>query len=188
VLILELLFASLKDACAAFPDKRKGEGVYSMADIGLSAFSLFFVQSESLLSYQRSLKEWRKTSNCQTLFDMAKIPTDNPIRSMLDPVHPSHLQSLKNNGYHLEHNFGHGKENLAMMFAAINLLAFAFHTICDCLEDSWIKAREAKRARKRLFEHIRTITAYLVFPSWEILMTTLIKSKPPPEIENQMGN
>jgi len=24
---------------------------------------------------------------------------------------------LKNNGYHLEHNFGHGKENLAMMFA-----------------------------------------------------------------------
>jgi Glycosyl transferase family, helical bundle domain len=32
---------------------------------------------------------------------------------------------LKNNGYHLEHNFGHGKENLAMMFAAMNLLAFA---------------------------------------------------------------
>jgi hypothetical protein len=52
----------------------------------------------------------------------------------------------------------------------------------------WIKAREAKRARKRFFEHVRTITAYLVFPSWEILLTTLIKSKPPPEIENQMGN
>jgi hypothetical protein len=28
----------------------------------------------------------------------------------------------------------------------------------------WIKARNAKRARKRLFEHIRTITTYLVFP------------------------
>jgi hypothetical protein len=34
-----------------------------------------------------------KTSNCHTLFGMAKIPTDNHIRSMLDPVHPSHLQS-----------------------------------------------------------------------------------------------
>jgi hypothetical protein len=66
---------------------------------------------------------------------------------------------LKNNGYHLEHNFGHGKQNLAMMFAAMNLLAFAFHTTCDCLEALWIKARQAKRARKRLFEHIRTITA-----------------------------
>ena len=31
---------------------------------------------------------------------------------------------LKSNGYHLEHNFGHGKQNLAMMFAAMNLLAF----------------------------------------------------------------
>ena len=56
---------------------------------------------------------------------------------------------LKNNGYHLEHNFGHGKQNLAMMFAAMNLLAFAFHTVCDCLEELWIKARQAKRARKR---------------------------------------
>jgi hypothetical protein len=50
-----------------------------MADIGLSAFSLFFVQSESFLSYQRSLEEGRKTSNCHTLFGMAKIPTDNHI-------------------------------------------------------------------------------------------------------------
>ena len=32
------------------------------------------------------------TSNCQTLFGMAKIPTDNHIRSMLDPVDPAHLQ------------------------------------------------------------------------------------------------
>ena len=93
---------------------------------------------------------------------------------------------LKNNGYHLEHNFGHGNQNLAMLFAAMNLLAFAFHTVCDCLEDLWIKARNAKRARKRLFEHIRTITAYLVFPSWDTLMTTLINSKPPPEIEKQI--
>ena len=48
---------------------------------------------------------------------------------------------LKNNGYHLEHNFGHGKQNLAMMFAAMNLLAFAFHTVCESLEALWTKAR-----------------------------------------------
>ena len=63
-----------------------------MADIGVSAFSLFFMQSESFLAYQRSLEDGRKTSNCHTLFGMAKIPTDNHIRAMLDPVHPSHLQ------------------------------------------------------------------------------------------------
>ena len=92
MLILDRLLGVLRDACAAFPDKRKGEGVYSMADIGVSAFSLFFMQSESFLAYQRSLEDGRKTSNCHTLFGMAKIPTDNHIRAMLDPVHPSHLQ------------------------------------------------------------------------------------------------
>ena len=93
---------------------------------------------------------------------------------------------LKNNGYHLDHNFGHGKQNLAMVLAAMNLLAFAFHTVCDCLEDVWARARAAKRARKRFFEHIRTLTSYLIFPDWETLMTTLIKSKPPPVIEKQI--
>ena len=93
MLILDRLLTGLHDACAAFPDRRKGAGEYSMADIGLSAFSLFFMQSESFLSHQRSLEDERKTSNCHTLFGMAKIPTDNHIRSMLDPVHPSYLQA-----------------------------------------------------------------------------------------------
>ncbi len=100
---------------------------------------------------------------------------------------------LENDGHHLEHDFGHGKHDLAMTFAAMtfaamNLLAFAFHTMCDCLEALWQKAREAKRARKRLFEHNRTITAYLVFPDWQTLMTTLVQSKPPPEIARQISN
>jgi hypothetical protein len=46
----------------------------------------------------------------------------------------------------------------------MNLLVFAMHTVRHCLEDLWVAAREAKRARKRFFEHIRTVTAYLVFP------------------------
>ncbi len=90
---------------------------------------------------------------------------------------------LKSHGYHLEHNVGHGKQHLAMLFATLNLLAFAIHTVCDCLEQLWINARTAKRARTRFFEHIRTITAYLVFPDWTTLMQTLIDSKPPPDIE-----
>jgi hypothetical protein len=78
--------------CGAFPDKRKSDGVYSMAYIGTSAFSLLLMQSESFLDYHRSLEEDRATSNCHSLFGMTRTPTDNHIRSMLDPVHPSHLQ------------------------------------------------------------------------------------------------
>ena len=38
---------------------------------------------------------------------------------------------LKNHGYELEHNFGHGETYLAMMLAALNMLAFAWHTVPD---------------------------------------------------------
>src|SRR3978361_1392126 len=86
--MLETLLAGVRSACAAFPDKRRGEVTYSMADIGLSAFSLFFMQSESFLAHQRALVEGRKTSNCQSLFGMTAVPTDNHIRAMLDPCIP----------------------------------------------------------------------------------------------------
>ncbi len=90
--MLEALLDGVRSACEAFPDKRRGEVKYSMADIGLSAFSLFFMQSESFLAYQRELEAGRKASNCHSLFGMTAIPTDNHIRAMLDPVHPSNLQ------------------------------------------------------------------------------------------------
>jgi len=35
---------------------------------------------------------------------------------------------LKTKGYHMEHNFGHGKKHLASLFVTLNLLAFLFHT------------------------------------------------------------
>ncbi len=90
--MLETLLEGVRSACAAFPDKRHGDVTYSMADIGLSVFSLFFMQSESFLAHQRALEEGRKMSNCHSLFGMTAVPTDNHIRAMLDPVHPSHLQ------------------------------------------------------------------------------------------------
>ena len=35
-----------------------------------------------------------------------------------------HLNTLKNLGYHFEHNYGHGKDHLSTMFAFLMLLAF----------------------------------------------------------------
>ena len=75
---------------------------------------------------------------------------------------------LKNHGYELEHNFGHGQKFLAMTLAALNLLAFAWHTVLDLLEPPWQAAREAAAKRTSFFAHILMLTAYVVFPSWEV--------------------
>jgi len=55
---------------------------------------VFFTQSPSFLAHQRALESGRRRSNCQTLFGMEKIPTDNHIRAMLDPVEPNRLFPL----------------------------------------------------------------------------------------------
>jgi len=432
--IWKQILTNFRESCGNFPDNRTGECHYLMADAGLAALSMFFMQSGSFLSHQRALDEGQQKSNCQTLFEMEKIPTDACIRNLLDPVHPEYLQScfdhnlsliknsrkfdafkvlggrtltaldgvqyfcsheihcdkcltrshkngtvdyyhtmlaatfvapghnhvlplmpehitkqdnikssdnkenktqekvkqdcernaarrwlekhgpkmkeyrpiylgddlfacqpiaeatlaaggdfiftckrdshktlyrhvdegtpktfklnrngrifkyewmedvplrggkdgmkvnwisltitnkktgksttksfvtslsaskgnivelldcararwkienetfnvLKNNGYNLEHNYGHGKQYLAMLFATMNLLAFGYHTICDHLDELWIKARKTKGSRKRFFEHVRTITVYIVFPSWNAFLLTLITGKPPP--------
>src|SRR4051812_15910118 len=72
--MLETLLHGVRSACAAFPDMRRGEVTYCMADIGLSAFSLFFMQSGSFLAHQRALQDGRKMSNCQSLFGMTAVP------------------------------------------------------------------------------------------------------------------
>lgn len=68
---------------------RQGQNTtYAMADFGMAAFSAFFMQSPSFLAHQRHLAAGHGRSNCQTLFAMDRIPCDNQIRGMLDPVEP----------------------------------------------------------------------------------------------------
>jgi hypothetical protein len=90
------------------------------------------------------------------------------------------FNTLKTKGYNLEHNFGHGKENLSAVLATLNLLAFAFHTVAELTHDLWRRAMKEAGARVRFFSRLREITAFLVFPSWLNLLKTLAFETPPP--------
>jgi hypothetical protein len=80
---------------------------------------------------------------------------------------------LKTNGYNLEHNFGHGKETLASVLVILNLLAFAFHTTARLAVLAWRDAVIARGATYRFFEHLRTVTAYVVFETWDHLLRSI---------------
>jgi hypothetical protein len=94
---------------------------------------------------------------------------------------------LKNHGYEFEHNFGHGQKFLAMTLAALNLLAFAWHTALELLEPAWKAAREAAVKRTSFFAHILMLTGYVVFPSWRVLLEALTNSAIPPELVKYRG-
>jgi len=87
---------------------------------------------------------------------------------------------LKTKGYNIEHNFGHGKRHLAAVLVTLNLLAFAFHTVCDIADDLWRAARQKLGPRRQFFNNLAAITNFLIFPSWQDLLQTLAFAKPPP--------
>jgi hypothetical protein len=86
---------------------------------------------------------------------------------------------LKNNGYHLEHNFGHGRKTLSSILVVFNLLAFAMHNACDLLEKPWQAARDHIGARNRFFLQF-AITSYVAFSSWDQLMLSISTGRAPP--------
>jgi len=86
---------------------------------------------------------------------------------------------LKTKGYHLEHNFGHGKENLAELLLVLNILAFLFHTVLGLLDENYAKAR-ATRTRERFFNDMEILTTYIYFFSWEILVAFMARDRDSP--------
>jgi len=91
------------------------------------------------------------------------------------------FNTLKTGGYHLEHSYGHGRRNLAALLVALNLLAFAFHTLCDLAEELWRLARSKVSSRTQFFSRLMAITSFVIFPSWGDLVRTLAFLKPPPQ-------
>jgi len=73
--------------------------------------------------------------------------------------------TLKTKGYHLEHNFGHGKKHLASLLAALNILAFLFHTVLSFTDEHYRLIRATLPSRKTFFQHVSALTHYLRFPS-----------------------
>ena len=85
----DIMVQQLRNEIYNFPDKRRGQNTqYSIEDIALSAFSLFFTQSPSFLAFQKSMQKNKGVNNAQSLFGVEKIPSDNHIRDMLDVVPP----------------------------------------------------------------------------------------------------
>jgi len=67
------------------------------------------------------------------------------------------FNTLKNQGYHLEHNYGHGTEYLATNFAILTFLAFLTDQIAQCLDKSFQKALEICKTKRALWEKVRQV-------------------------------
>ena len=85
------------------------------------------------------------------------------------------FNTLKNQGYHIEHNFGHGQQNLSMIFFVLNLLAFYVHQILELTDRLYHTVRYTKfTSRKEYWNQLRCTIRILIFPRWESLLTFIL--------------
>ncbi len=85
------------------------------------------------------------------------------------------FNTLKNQGYHIEHNFGHGKKHLSYNFFLLNLLAFFMHQIFELSDRLYQKCRKAFSNKEELWNSLRNVIRMLIFPDWETLLQRVLK-------------
>jgi hypothetical protein len=83
------------------------------------------------------------------------------------------FNTLKNQGYHFEHNYGHGQQNLSVVFALLMMLAFLVdqtqQLCCPLFRAVWAKLG----SKRRLWEELRVMFATYTLASMCELLEAL---------------
>jgi len=94
------------------------------------------------------------------------------------------INVLKNQGYNLEHNFGHGEQHLSTVLFSLNLLAFLIHTTQHLTNEAYRLLRETLAVRRTFFNDLKALTRYIIFDGWDDLFAFMLDglelSIPPP--------
>lgn len=85
------------------------------------------------------------------------------------------FNTLKNQGYQFEHNFGHGNKNLATNFSILMFLAFLFDQIQQSKNKFFRMAKTAAGTYKNLWNDIMAIFDRIEVPSMEIIYKIIAK-------------
>jgi hypothetical protein len=83
------------------------------------------------------------------------------------------FNTLKNQGYQLEHNYGHGQQHLATVFAFLMMLAFLVDQVQELSCRLFQAARAYYRSRTTLWERLRGRVTEFYIPDWHTLWQSL---------------
>jgi hypothetical protein len=131
---------------------------------------------ETLLVNYLSLEVWNEELNKRTFYNTwitnKTISKDNAAHLAACgrarwKIENEHNNVLKNHGYNLKHNFGHGKTHASEMYCLLNLLAFQMHSLLDISDEDYRKARAYCGRRDEFFNELRILMRRMLFESWQ---------------------
>lgn len=84
------------------------------------------------------------------------------------------FNTLKNQGYHLEHNFGLGEKYLSLTFFSLMMLAFLVDQLQERCCALYREIRKKRGSKKELFETIRGVFRLIVVHSMEAIYRLIL--------------
>lgn len=87
------------------------------------------------------------------------------------------FNTLKNQGYNFEHNYGHGYNNLCSVMTMLMMLAFLIDQVQQLCYKLYQKVI-ARWKKRTLFEQVRTFIFYGAWDSWHHLYEKMSRSPP----------
>jgi len=87
------------------------------------------------------------------------------------------FNTLKNQGYHLEHNYGHGKKYLATNLAILTFLAFLTDQIAQHLDKDFQAAKAVCKSFKSLWEKVRSVFYLIPTMSMNAIYRFIVKRR-----------
>ena len=93
-------------------------------------------------------------------------------------IENEHTNVLKNHGYNLEHNFGHGEDHASEMFCLLNLLGFLYHGIVGLADEEYQRARTSVGWRTEFFSYLRAALWYVLHESGETFFVFVCAEDP----------
>ena len=94
------------------------------------------------------------------------------------------FNTLKNQGYHFEHNYGHRKQNLSTVLMLLMFLAFMVDQVQQACCPLFAAVLAKYKSRRALWDKLRSHVCCFVFESfaqlWQALLTGSAMGVPPP--------
>lgn len=87
------------------------------------------------------------------------------------------FNTLKNQGYHFGHNYGHGKKYLATNFAILMFLAFLTDQIAQHMDKAFQAAKAVCKTYKLFWERVRSIFYLIPAISMDAIYRFIVKRK-----------
>ncbi len=110
---------------------------------------------------------WSWSTNLQlTAFSVEKVMKAGRARWKIEN---ETFNTLKNQGYHFKHNYGHGKKNLATILMLLMMQAFLVDQIQQRYSETFKKLRQALGSKKKVRAAIRSAFQMVRFRTMQAL-------------------